>query len=351
MFDVEELLARWRTVQRAMTRERPEAFTRDEWAYLIAFLDERQLRAPFDELRASGRIIVPRGPIAVWLPNNVSLLGPLTLILLSLTGNPIRVKAGSRADDLASAFVAYARNIADVFEGVTVEQFDRTDPRNAAMAAEAKVRIAFGGDEAACAIDALPHPLDSVGFYFADRTSEAWIEKPDDETLRTLAKVFAIYGTAGCTSPRRVVVLDGDARAVRDRLAALWPTTRDVAMHHASQNAMARQWAAALGWDAITAPRNAAALAAGDASLPLPQSLFLLPIVSASEEEALATLPPNIQTLGHALSPERRDALLPRLAQTAVTRVVPLGAMHHFGHVWDGWEFWRAAFKVIEVQP
>lgn len=351
MSELDELLARWRTVQRAMTRERPEAFTRDEWAYLIAFLDERQLRAPFEQLRSPGYVAVPRGPIAVWLPNNVSLLGPLTLILLSLTGNPIRVKAGSRADDLASAFVAYACGVADVFNDVTVEQFDRTDPRNAQMAAEAKVRIAFGGDEAARAIDGLPHPLDSTGFYFADRTSEAWIEKTDDETLRTLAKVFAIYGTAGCTSPRRVVVLKGDVRAVRDRLAELWPAMRDVAMHHASQNVMARQWAAALGWDAITTSRNAAVLAAGDVALPLPPSLFLLPIVSASEEEALATLPANIQTLGHALSPERLDALLPRLARTAVTRIVPVGAMHHFGAVWDGWEFWRSAFRMIEVQP
>src|SRR5262245_53702409 len=133
-FDLEEMLRRWRTVQRAMTRTRPDAFTRDEWAYLIAFVDERLLRAPFEELfgeRASARIACPRGPIAVWLPNNVSLLGPLTLILLSLTGNSIRVKAGSRADDLASAFVTYARGVADVLSEVTVEQFDRTDPRNA----------------------------------------------------------------------------------------------------------------------------------------------------------------------------------------------------------------------------
>ena len=62
----------------------------------------------------------------------------------------------------------------------------------------------FGGDEAAEAIDRLPHPPGSVGYYFVDKRSEAWLEAAalDDETLGTLIKVFTIYGRAGCTSPR-----------------------------------------------------------------------------------------------------------------------------------------------------
>lgn len=296
----------------------------------------------------------PRGRVALWLPNNVSLLGPLTIILLVLTGNRIRVKAGSRADDLATAFVQWSPE--PLFGDVTIEQFDRHDPRNAEMAAEADVRIAFGSDDAARAIDALPHPIDSIGFYFANRVSEAWIDatRIDDETLRTIAKVFAIYGTAGCTSPQRLVLPDGtedDARHLRDALAAVWPSAvpRDVPMHHASQNIASAQLANATGWSAVTTPRNAAVLASGTPALPPPIGFLTLAIVAASTDEALATLPANIQTLGIALDPARRDLLLPRLAATNVKRIVPIDAMHHFGALWDGWNWWQQTFVEIEV--
>lgn len=353
---LDETLAMFARLQRAMIRTRPEAFTRDEWAYLISFVGEANLRAPFAAFNALHGVARPRGKVAVWLPNNVSLLGPLTIILLALTGNRVRVKAGSRADDLATAFVRWSPE--PLFDDVVIEQFDRSDPRNAEMAAEADVRIAFGTDEAARAIDALPHPIDSIGFYFANRTSEAWIDTAhfDDETLRTIAKVFAIYGTAGCTSPRRLVVLDAgedDARRLRDALAAAWPSAvpRDVLMHHASQNIANAQLANALGWSAVTTPRNAAVLAANvGGQAPRLSGFLTLPIVAASADEALATLPANIQTIGTALEASRRDALLPRLAAAGVKRVVPAGAMHHFGAVWDGWNWWQQTFVTIEVR-
>lgn len=364
-FALDDAVAAWSALRRAMIRTRPDAFTRDEWAYLIAFLDEDNLRAPFTaafgtaapERRNVTRVARPRGRVAVWLPNNVSLLGPLTLILLSLTGNQVRVKAGSRADDLATAFVTWAREhgVGQLLDDVVIGQFGRDDSRNAAMAAEAQVRIAFGTDAAARAIEALPHPLDSIGFSFADRASEAWIDTAhlDDHTLRTAAKVFAIYGTAGCTSPRRLVIAGGsadDAARVRDALVRAWPAVagNDVAMHHASQNVMAAQVANAGGWEAAVAPRNAAVIAAGTTTLAPPPGYLTLPVVAASVGEAIATMPPNIQTVGVAL--DDVDALLPALTAAGVKRVVPIGAMHHFGGVWDGWSWWQETFRETEVR-
>jgi len=349
----EAMIAAWTRVQRAMVRTRPEAFTRDEWAYLIAFVDSERLRAVFRELNGDAHLFIPRGRVAVWLPNNVSLLGPLTLILLTLTGNRIRVKAGSRAEDLASAFVRFVRETGEeaLLANVVVEQFDRGDPRNAAMAAEADVRIVFGSDEGVRAVDALPHPPGSSGFYFSDRTSEAWIRPDaDEEVLRSVAKVFAIYGTAGCTSPRRLVVVDGadaDALRIRDALAALWPAVvrQDVPMHTASQNVAAAQIANAMEWQAIATPRNAAVLAAGTTSLAPPIGMLTLTIVPASVDEAIATMPPNIQTVGVAL-----DVDAARLAAAGAKRIVPIAAMHDFGPTWDGYDWWRQTFAAIEVR-
>lgn len=66
----------------------------------------------------------------------MSLLGPLTLILASLSGNPVWLKAGSRSEDLAAAFLDFCRTalpqgpLADYLQSrVRLESFDRDDPR------------------------------------------------------------------------------------------------------------------------------------------------------------------------------------------------------------------------------
>lgn len=372
-FDLTEVVAHWSGLRRIMARQKPESYTRDEWAYLISFLDAANLKSPFEDSfgepaqnAADGivRLLRPRGRIGIWLPGNVSLLGPLTVILLSLTGNRIRTKGTPRAEDLTGVFLEFAR--AHLPEGalrhhlterVRHEVFDRTDPRNQETAAAVDVRIVFGSDDAVQSIHALDHPVDSVGFSFADRQSEAWLEKDavSDEMLSDLIKVFAIYGQAGCTSPRRVVILGAtsdEATAVRDRVRALWADVlgADPAAHVASENVMSMQCAAAHGWDAVLAPRNAAVLAAGALSLePFPGRMALT-FVPASLEEAIQSLPERIQTIGHGFSePRLGGPWLDVLAQTGVKRMVPLARMHHFGPVWDGQAYWRQSFDEVEV--
>jgi len=301
--------------------------------------------------------------VAVWLPSNVSLLGPLTLILLSLTSNRLRLKASSRGNDLTAVFLTFAR--ANLPPGplrsylcnqVDLAQFDRNDARNAEISRNADCRIVFGSNEAMEAVAGLPHRADSSICTFSDRRSEAWVEpaRVDDAVVETLIKVFAIYGQAGCTSPSRVVLLDGalaDARQLRDRILASWPRIirRQAPIHVASQNVMARQWAAAVGWDAVLAPQNSAVIAVGAAELVRPESLMFMPIIACPRAEAVQNLPPNIQTIGHVVHRPADAEWLRVLATTAVKRFVPLGQMHHFGAVWDGWEFWRGMFEVMSI--
>jgi hypothetical protein len=240
---------------------------------------------------------------------------------------------------------------------VSVAAFGRDDPRNRDMSESASVRIVFGTDEAVRAVDALPHRQDSVMVGFGNHQSQAWIEPAcaSDDLLATLAKVFAIYGPAGCTSPRSVALIGGTAEAarqLRDRLAGLWPKVlpRDVPANVASQNVMGRQWAAALGWDAVLTHRHAAVLAVGPAGLPLAGGPMTLHIVPATLDEAVCHLPANIQTIGHAVASPGEASWLQVLAGTSVKRFVPLGQMHYFGPVWDGIGFWRQLFEEIEVR-
>ncbi len=367
-YDLEMRFAQWDALRVRMARGVPEAFTRDEWAYLITFFDRANLQLPFTQsfgqLAPAGRVSAlfrPRGPIAIWLPNNVSLLGPLTLILTSFAARPIRVKSGSRSDDLCAAFLDYAvenlpaGELADWLRAeVKVERFGREDERNQTFAAAAAVRIVFGSDAAASAVHALPHPVASVGITFADHRSEAWVELAalDDAHLRTLIRVFAIYGQAGCTSPRRVVIIDGtiaDCIALRARMIELW--REEAPMHVASQNILSYQLAAAAGWDAQLAPRHAAVLGVGTLAQDSMPGLMSLAIVAATATDAASSLPANIQTVGHCLRHAAAPEWLALLAQTPVKRWVPVAQMHHFGAVWDGVNFWQQLFEETLIQP
>ena len=120
-------------------------------------------------------------------------------------------------------------------------------------------------------------------------------------------------------------------------------------MNIASENIMARQWAAALGWDAATAPNDAATLCIGSAELPEIDSLMFLPLALGERESVTAKLPANIQTVGHALAAPPDAAWLAAIARTGIKRFVPLGQMHHFGPTWDGYEFWKGLFERVEV--
>ena len=68
-----------------------------------------------------------------------------------------------------------------------------------------------------------------------------------------------------------------------------------------------------------------------------------------SVEQAAAELPANIQTIGHALEGEADARWFELLARTPVKRFVPLERMHHFGARWDGADFWRATFDLVEL--
>ncbi|MDT8066595.1 MAG: acyl-CoA reductase [Terriglobia bacterium] len=371
-FDLAEQIAGWSGVRAAMLKDVPPEFTRDEWAYLVSFLDEESLRKPFrqsfgqcsDSADSSCLLAKPRGPVSLWLPNNVSLLGPLMLIIISLTGNRLRMKAGSRSEDLTGAFLQFARKRAGdgplrtyLRDSVRHEVFSSEDARNGEMAEQSAVRIVFGSDQAAAAIHALPHPVDSVAISFTDRGSEAWLEvdRCDDNTLRDLIKVFAIYGQAGCTSPARAILLNAaraDALEIRDRLMALWPTVirRRPEMNVASDNIRAWQLARAAGWNSKLIAEHRTVLSVGDYELPAYPGLMELRIITATPQEAREHLPENIQTVGHALREASAPEWLDLLAGTNVARFVPLATMHHFETVWDGQDFFAQLFSYIRVE-
>ena len=370
-FNLEEFLHGWQTVVHAMVRSKPEGFSRDEWAYVMAFLDQTSLMAPFQQnfgelshtASEPSSVFCPRGTVAVWLPSNVSLLGPLMTVLIGLSGNAALLKGPSEGTDLTAEFLRFVGEHAPngpvrefVDRRVRVASFSRDDTRNAEYAARADVRCVFGTNQAAEAVDRLSHPIHSIGFHFTDRVSEAWIEAGavSEEVVDALIKVFGIFGRAGCTSPRRVVVVDGtnrNAAELSERLVERWPAVipERPSQHIASSNVMARQLASALGWRVAVCGEQAAVIAVGGPELDIPEAPMILPIIHASVKTAVAGLPENIQTVGHRFRDIDVSSVTRSLLGTGVKRIVPLTQMHNFGPVWDGYGFWRQFFEEIQV--
>lgn len=372
-FDPSELARGWDSLRSLMIRRQPSDFSREEWAYLIGFMGRSRLENVIGEgfgslprTRPGGGpycLLRPRGEVALWLPNNVSLLGPLTLILVSLSGNRITAKGGSRGDDLTKPFIDFA--LEHLGEGplkdylstqVHYDVFEHTSPKMAEMAKRADVRIFFGSDHAAEEIEALPHPVSSSGLYFTDRTSEVWADADlmDDEAITTLIKIFAIYGQAGCTSPHRVVLLDADEGQARQLAEKVCARFRSVIKerphpHTASQCFLGSQLARAGGLECLVAPDHSAVLAVGPPDLESPPISRFLPFTWSSVDERVESLPENIQTIGHVLADSRDEMLAEVLSRTPIKRCVPLSRMHDFGPIWDGRAFFEELFERVEV--
>lgn len=371
-FDLDALVDDWAALRVPIARGAIPSLDRGERASLLRALDPRALRGVFTDAFGpaadaprEGRVTVfrPRGLVAVWLPNNVGLLGPLALVLLSLTGADVALKVGSSGDDLVTSLLDLAR--ATRPEGALARHLSarvsafhapHDHPRVASLAASAAVRIVFGTAAAAQAIEALSHPPGSVSIALVSRHSEVWIDAAavTDAALTATARAFDLHGRLACTGPARVVLLDGrddDARAARDRLRELWPEGA-VPLAVASSNILARQWAAALGWDAALTARHAAVLAhapSRDEVTPAePDAARFLPVVALRWSDAVASLPPDAHTIGHAFAHDALGRAATLLARTPVKRVVPIAALHAFGPVWDGWGFWRAVFDERE---
>lgn len=369
--DLDALLESWGQLRRKMISSVLPGFTRTEWAYLIEFADPAKLLATFvdafgnctaDSVHAQ-RLLVPLRSIALWLPNNVNLLGPLTLVLLSLLGAEVRTKTGSRHRDPCADLIRWLGKecptgpLKEWFDrSLHIAAFDRNDPRNREMAAWADVRILFGSDLAATEIEDLPHPHASVGIYFANKSSEAWIEPGmiDETSATTLAKVFAVYGQAGCTSPKRIVVVGGSASDAR-RLAQLWADisskgrSEPLPRHTASETSMASQWARALGHEVIDLERNMGVAVLGPAAPVTVEANRALAFQWGSLDDVLATQAANLQTVGHCLRNPSADCWLDSVARSTAARYVVLGEMHHFGPIWDGIAWWQRLFRTTVI--
>ena len=120
-------------------------------------------------------------------------------------------------------------------------------------------------------------------------------------------------------------------------------------MYVASANLAAGQEAAVAGWDPILVDDHRAMVASGPTSAPVIESAQSLFITAGDTDCAIATAPANLQTVGHALDDPASPNWISAILRAGAERFVPLARMHHFGPVWDGFTYWRALFREVEI--
>ncbi len=372
-YDLQLFFSSIENMRQDMIRNKLKEFTRDEWAYLLSFLSTENLwkvflntfgsRLSHNDSATYNCIYKPRGIVTIWLPNNVSMLGPLSYIMALLSGCQVVLKIGSSGENLSTPFYEYLimklnSHLREYIKTHTqIVTVSRDSPMLNDISYKSDVRVFFGSDDSWKNVSALKKKDSCVDIPFLDHVSEAWIEvsQVTDNLLKTFLKVFNIYGQAGCTSPKKLVLIGGsssDAKIIRQNIISLWDQKtipKNITPHIASQNLLAHQRALALGYDSLIADQNSAVFAVGDENKKYFSSYFFLPIFTGSLDWAINQLPANIQTIGLASPKDMELHMVGKLVNTNVKRVVGIDKMHHFGQFWDGYEYWRSFFECIEV--
>ena len=196
-------------------------------AFLAAFLRASNLDALVSREIADARMLdgfvpsgerkslmlVPRGVVCHWIAGNVPLLGMFSWAVSALAGNANVIRLSSRQDD----FVTPLLNLmaegsaagAAIASRTIVVRFDRDDlVQQRQMSELADVRIAWGGQEAVEAIQALPARWETDTIIFGPRVSFAVLDPAvtPDKAIGRLVTDIVYFDQLACSSPQRLFV-------------------------------------------------------------------------------------------------------------------------------------------------
>ena len=121
------------------------------------------------------------------------------MILVSITGNKLRIKLGSSGSDLCTPLVEWIKNSLEsgplvnwLENDVSIERFGRESEMNRFLSEWSDVRIVFGSDLGCEEVSKLPCKENSRTYLFSNKVSQIWcsIKEMDENKIKTLIKVF-----------------------------------------------------------------------------------------------------------------------------------------------------------------
>ena len=314
--------------------------------------------------RAEGAIVLPRGRVFHLAPANVDVLFAYAWLMSLLCGNRniarLSQKPGAQRDALVELLGQMYR------EGSHVEVLERTvlltyahdDAITRRISAGCHARIVWGGDATVARIRAVPLAPLALELVFPDRFGVAVFDaatfasaSPADlsELARRFCNDLLWFGQQACSSPRCLYWV-GDAARIAAAKAVFWPAVHAQARNFEDEPAalMARVTDACLLaatghevmlGDAMSAWPMRLSAPSADGSLREIQSGhgMVVEICLDSLDALAGQLDDRDQTLvQHGFEHAQLVALLARIGNRAIDRVVPVGRALDFHHVWDG---------------
>ncbi|MEM9226385.1 MAG: acyl-CoA reductase [Verrucomicrobiota bacterium] len=309
----------------------------------------------------------PRGLVCHWLSGNVPLLAMLSLAQSILCRNANLLKTASQFSRtlplLLDAFRGLEVETAsgrvllgdDVLASIAVVYFSRDDQASAQVfSSAADVRLAWGGREAMEGILELPRALGSEDILFGPKLSFMVIGRERLESGRALQKLLraaatdaSVFDQYACSSPHTIFVETGGglspeafAEGLADEMEKALgriPRTEDdpaaaaqVAALRLQAELTGRVWSGEGGaWTVIYDPSDLNRAAPSYA-----RTITVKPVDSV--EEVLEQITPEIQTVGLAMSGERRLRFAESAALRGAERFPDVGRMTFFDSPWDG---------------
>lgn len=297
----------------------------------------------------------PRGVVAHWLAGNVPVLGLFSLLqaLLTKNGSLIKLSDGSREllpELLSSLAQVPTRSGVDgqrLMSSILLIELDREDlAGQEALSLAADLRLVWGGREGVEAVRGLPRKLYSEELIFGPRTSFALVgrEEVGERTAERMAIDLLQLEQRGCNSPHTLFVERGGrrspiefARLVAEAVERRGAPELTLAAGEVGELLARRieheMWGEAfypegMEWSILYSEER------GLAEPAYHHTLFVRPVDEIEEVEAYCSA--ETQTVGLAVSPGRREALVRRLMQRGVDRTPPLGQMTLYEQPWDG---------------
>ncbi|MBI4369086.1 MAG: hypothetical protein HY547_02535 [Elusimicrobia bacterium] len=309
---------------------------------------------------------LPRGIAAHWVAGNVPILGFLSIAQALITKNVSIAKAPTQSQEVLPQLLSTLSRSnyksssgrwmegAELLETIAVVHFDHDDQScRETLSKNADLRVAWGGTDAIESIESLPKKLETEDIIFGPKYSFAAIgreslnnEKSAGQWADRLALDVAAFDQYACSSPQTVFVESGGAIAPLEFAQLLSKAMIAVGQRIPKAPTDAGKVHEILDLRAAYDLKDQAFYSKGtdwtvlysdEEALANPcfsRVIFVRSIGDIMKAASLAG--PNTQTVGLALSNDRRLEFAQQAGLKGALRLPVIGAMSAFDTPWDG---------------
>ena len=320
---------------------------------------------PSDQSMRKKMMAIPRGFVVHWLAGNVPLIGMFALVQSILAKNVNLVKVPAEEPDMLPTLLSELNNVnvvfpsgyklrgEDLLKTITVVYFDKEHTAGAQLSAAADVRVAWGGRDAIESISSHPKKYHTEDIFFGPKFSFMVMGREhlsDDSGLKRLVRRAAtdssVFDQYACSSPHTIFVEVGgeiSPEQFAERLSVEMEkafkripkadvdagTALEINLRRIKYDMFHDVWSSkGLTWTVLYDEKDELAIPCYS------RVVTVRPVQDAFQ--TLKHITKEIQTVGLALTGQRRLQYARDAALRGAERFPDIGRMSFFDSPWDG---------------